>query len=90
MASHPAQVRTERHQREQRRTEAQALVDYFAKNHPELLDKIRTQSMEAAASKPGLSTEDVVNDAWRHLVSRLRFLKGEATVSTSARFPVRK
>jgi len=80
MTSHPAQVRTEQRQRKQRRAEAEKLVAYFAEHHPAVLAKTRTECLELA-HKSGGSPQDVVNNAWRHLVSRLRFLSSEGSKS---------
>jgi hypothetical protein len=70
---HPAQKRTDMRKDAERKASAQALIDYFAKHDPEILVKQKTECLEAAV-KRGLSGEEAVNDARRHLIARLRFL----------------
>ncbi len=72
----PHPIRDAQRKAAERKASAQQLVDYFAKNHPELLVKLRTELLEAA-HKPGLPADQVAANAWRHLISRLRFLKSE-------------
>jgi hypothetical protein len=70
---HPAQKRTDIRKDAERKASAQALVDYCAKHNPEILVKQKTECLQAAV-KRGLSGDAAVNDAWRHLIPRLRFL----------------
>ena len=74
--ANPAQIRKSIREQAQRKAEAHALIDYFAQHHPELLVKHRAECLEAAV-KRGLSDDAAVEDARRHLIRRLRFLKPE-------------
>lgn len=74
--AHP--IRTAERERAERKASAQALVDFFAAHHPEILAKHRAECLEAAV-KRGLSDDAAVNDAWRHLIARLQFLKSKSS-----------
>ena len=75
---HPAQRRIEMQKTAARKASAQALVDFFAKHHPALLVKTRTECLEAVVARmPGATAEQQTAAAWRDLLNRLRFLKGE-------------
>jgi hypothetical protein len=76
----PHPVRITHRKQAARKADAQALVDHFAKHHPGVLARLRLESLEAATARAqgkGWTPEQTTNDAWRHLISRLRFLKEE-------------
>ncbi len=74
--TNPAQVRKSIREQAERKAAAGALIDYFAQHHPELLVKIRAECLESAI-KRGLSDDAATDDARRHLIAHLRFLKNE-------------
>ena len=75
LAPMPHPLRIAERERADRKAANQTLLDYFARHEPELLAKLRTESLEAAAGPgPARPADQVTADAWRHLISRLRFL----------------
>jgi len=80
----PHPIRETQRKNAERKASAQELVDHFTKHHPAELAKLRVESLEAANARGverGWTTKQITDDAWRHLVSRLRYLKGEGSAS---------
>ena len=67
MAPHPPQIRLAQRDRAERKADNQALLAWFAQHQPDLLMKLRDESLAAAAGHgPARPAEQVTADAWRH------------------------